>query len=214
MDSKTPCLTRPGIAAHRDMMRRLDRETDRIMRLCGYYTRSGEWRRVGRITMRTISDRKDKVGEAIRREQARRHFAEVDDLRAEVDRYSEDASARALDELARLIAPDRPMEQEALIRRVELMEAELAAGDEEPVVRLAARAAAISWLESFHVDMVFCRVIGVPGGLSAGVTRDLTRWRVMAGRRLESCLKTLAYVRKIGVTDVERTISRWRIVAA
>jgi hypothetical protein len=141
---------------------------------------------------------------------AGRRLASADDPEVEVERTSKEISTVAPDERVKLITDD-PVEREAYVKRVELMQSELQAGDHEPVVRPVCRTAAIAWLESFFADLTFYRVVGVRGGVATPMARALIRWRAHAERRLMSAYKTLACVRRIDVSSVEATRQRLRL---
>jgi hypothetical protein len=184
---------------------------DSMMIACGYYRHKRTWRRRGVVTMRGIGAAGvGRLGEIVERERARRFFSSVEDQAAELAKYK-DISEAALDELVRLITSS-PFEQEAHVRRVARAATALAGGVTEPATLEVARLVAILRLECSYVDSLYFRMVR-DGGLGTPVSREVAVWRDRSGRRLESMIRTLAYMKHCAFSDVEASVRRLRLAA-
>jgi hypothetical protein len=193
----------------RDRLSSLGSIVDRAMVAGGYYRHRGTWRRRGVITMGSIKDREAETQRAIEREAARRHFAalEGDKLAAEVDRLNVEMSAVALDSLIELLTSD-PYRQEAFRRKVERVAEELAGDDPTPLVRLLARGVAILQVEKYAADTRFYKLTELGGPAQAAVLG----WRALVDRQLNAKIRTLAQVRDVEASAIEKTAGRLRLV--
>jgi hypothetical protein len=185
---------------------------DSMMVACGYYRHSRTWRRRGVVTMRGIGAvGVGRLAEMVERERARRFFASAQDQAEELAKFRTAAQV-SLDELLRLITSDG-FEQEAHALRV-ARAAEALAGDvQEPAVREAARLVATLSLECSYVDSLYFRMVR-RGHIGTPASREVLAWKEKAGRRLESMIRTLAYMKHCAFSDVEASLRRLRLVAA
>lgn len=213
---RTQRLLRQKLAAARhwvaieiDRIERLCGTVDSLMKVAGFYLHRGQWRRRGITTMRTIESA-DNILQAIERERARRHFESVDEIDSEIEKYGVDLSTFLINELINKLTSDF-YRQEAFVRRVGRVEAELAGENPSASVNLLARQAAILSLECDFADLTFYRTVGLPDGLP--ITSDIERWRNLAHRSLLSTIKALAYVRKVEASSLEHVIDRLRIAS-
>jgi hypothetical protein len=184
---------------------------DRAMTAGGFYRHSGCWRRRGVTTMRSIKMRATDIQQAIEREAARRHFESLDgdELATAIDRLNIEMSDIALQSLLELVTSD-PYRREACLRRVEDVERELAGEAPSPLVRLLARSVAILRIEKYVSDTKFYRITEV--GMETSIAAAALRWRALADRQLNAEIRTLAYVRNIEASSIEKTIGRLRLV--
>jgi hypothetical protein len=187
---------------------------DEMMALCGYYKHSWTWRRKGRVTMRGIgSEGPGQLAATIARERARRFFdsASAEDVDKELSRFRTAAEV-ALDELVRTISPDDGFAQQAHVLRVEKAAKALAAGVEEPAVRETAYLVAVLRLEVAYADSLYFRMVR-RGHFGTRPSREILSWKEKAGRRLESMIRTLAYMKRCAFSDVEASVRRLKLAA-
>jgi hypothetical protein len=183
---------------------------NRSMTVAGYYKHRGSWRRRGLITMRTLDKDSDSIQRAIDRDRARRYFDLLDGpvLEAALSRCGEEMWAVALEKLLGRITSDA-FQREAYIRKIKRFEKKLAGDEPSHLVRMLARSVAILRVERGLADAKFFDLIGI--GLGGRVDEFVLKWREFADRRLNAAIKTLAYVRKIEASTIERTVARFRI---
>ena len=184
-----------------------------MMMACGYYRHCWMWRKKGVVTMRGIgSEGPGRLVEALEREKARRFFdsATAADQDKELARFK-DAASVALDELVRSITPNG-FEQEVAIRKVAKAAAALAGDVQEPAVRETAYLVAILRLEVAHADAIYFRMVR-RGHLGGRASREVLSWKERAGRRLETMIRTLAYMKHCAFSDVEASVRRLKLAA-
>ena len=134
------------------------------------------------------------------------------ELDAEIEKFLDDISTRVIDALLSNITDD-PIQQELQARRIERVTAELAGQSPTPTIKMLARSVAVLSLERDRADLRFYRLLGDPDGLSYEFTRHVLRWRDLAHRKLNSTIRTLAYVRHIEMSSIERSLDRFRIAS-
>jgi hypothetical protein len=184
---------------------------DSMMIVCGYHRHHRMWRRRGVVTMRGLeSVGLGRMNELFERERARRFFAKAEDIDAELAKYR-DTSDVALDELTRLITSN-PYEQEAAVRKVAKAAKALAGGVTEPATVECARLVAILKLETAYADSLYFRMVR-EGQLGSRASREVGVWRDRSGRRLESMIRTLAYMKHCAFSDVEASVRRLKLAA-
>jgi hypothetical protein len=88
----------------------------------------------------------------------------------------------------------------------------LAGGVEEPAVREAARLVATLSLECSYADSLYFRMVR-DGHLGTPASREVSLWRDRSGRRLESMIRTLAYMKHCAFSDVEASVRRLKLAA-
>jgi hypothetical protein len=182
-----------------------------MMFACGYYRNCWRWRRKGRITMRGVSpEHPGRLAEQVERERAKRFFATAADQAAELARYRT-AAAVALDELVRTMTPDA-YEQEAHVLRVAQAAAALAGDVQEPAVKEVAHLVAILKLECSYADSLYFRMVR-QGPIGTRASREVLMWKDRSWRRLESMIRTLAYMKHCAFSDLEASVRRLRLVA-
>jgi hypothetical protein len=185
-----------------------------MMIVCGYYKSARTWRRRGVITLRGHqSIGGGRMNELFEREKARRFHesASAADQAVELAKFR-DAAAVALDELVRLISPGDGRAQEAHARKVAKAAATLAGGVTEPATVECARLVAILKLECSHADALYFRMVR-EGQLGSRASREVSLWRDRSGRRLESMMRTFAYMRHCAMSDIQASLSRLKLVA-
>lgn len=186
---------------------------ENLLKAAGFYRHRGQWRRRGPFTMR-VPHSPAEISNALVREKARRYFDELppEKLDAEITKYLKDTSVYAVNELIAKITPD-PIQQEIQFRQIERVTCELAGPSPTIVVKMLARSVAVLSLERDLADSRFYRALGDPEGLSYKFSRDLLRWREFAHRKLNSTIRTLAYIRRIDTTSFENTLEQLRIAS-
>jgi hypothetical protein len=182
---------------------------DGLLRAAGWIRYWGVWKPRGKVTMATLSGRDVPVVEATRREQARRHFLQVEDVEAEIRRFEVDVAAVHLRELCDRITAD-PMRREATRLQALKSASELAGPDASPILRQIALAVVMFSLES---DLASARLLAAAETWAAPPVA-LLRWRAGAELRLNAKLKTLAYVRHLEESSLQASLSRLRLAAA
>jgi hypothetical protein len=196
--------SRRRIEANLDRVGRLAEAVGRAMELSGYYSHRGVWRERGLRTMQF-----KKLGKAIERERARRHFEDLPEggRAAEIERLQVDVADAALSELVSLVTGD-PLRAEATKRAVESMAEDLAGQDSSPVSRLLARITATLATQSDVASGRLYRVAGVPGGMEHPIGRAADRWAKSALRATTSSAKALALVQAVERRESERAARR------
>jgi hypothetical protein len=154
------------------------------------------------------------MDELVERERARRFHdvASAADQAKELARFK-DAADVALDELVRTISPGDGRAQEAHVRKVAKAAATLASGVTEPATVECARLVAILRLEVAHADSLYFRMVR-QGQLGSRASREVLAWKEKVGRRLESTIRTLAYMRHLEYSAVRASVSRLKLVAS
>jgi hypothetical protein len=152
------------------------------------------------------------IEHSLKRELARRHFealapAERD---AEIDKHLVNISVVAVEDLIRTVTGD-PFQEEVQRRHFERVASKIAGDNATPLVRLLSRSVALMVMERDLADVRFFKLLQHPDRLEFSFTRAWLRWRDFAHRKLNSAIRTLAYVRRVDVLDVENTIDRFRI---
>jgi hypothetical protein len=202
---------RQWIGSQVERIVRISVAVDDTMIADGFYRHRDQWRRRGPITMATISAAED-ILRALKREKARRDLDALDpaELDAKIDKYLIDLSKVGVDELITKVSDD-PVQQELQLRHLDMVAAEIAGNNPPPLIKLLARNVATLALERDLADVRFYRVLGDPRLLEITLTKELLRWRNFAHRKLNSAIRTLAYVRRVDVLEIENTIDRFRI---
>jgi hypothetical protein len=169
------------------------------------------WRRRGVVTLRGIENiGLGRMNELFEREKARRFFASAADIDAELKKYR-DLSDAALEELVKLVSGSA-YEREAAVRRIDKAAATLAEGVTEPATVECARLVAILKLECSYADSLYFRMVR-EGALGSRPSREVLMWKEKVGRRLESLIRTLAYMKHLEYSDVRASVSRLKLVA-
>ena len=152
------------------------------------------------------------IDHAWRREGAKRHLDSLApaDRDAEISYHLVDVSKIAREELIARLTDD-PFQQEVQARHLESVAAEIAGPDPPPLVKLLAKSIALLAIERDVADWKFYKLISVD--VSCQFARDLLRWRAFTHRKLNSAIRTLAYVRRVDATTVEQVIDRLRIAS-
>jgi hypothetical protein len=151
---------------------------------------------------------------ALEREKARRHFEALApaELDAEIRKHLIDISTVALERLIGQITAD-PIQQEVQLRHVERVADDLAGPNPKPTVKFLARSAAVLILERDFADVVFFRTLDDPNLLESAFGREVRGWRALVHRKLNSAIRTLAYVRHVDAATVEHAIDRLKIAS-
>jgi hypothetical protein len=196
---------------YRERHRVLDRAVDSSMTRSGYYKYEYKWHKRGVTTMRGLGALGG-ITNALKREKARRFLDELEP--EERDRYIEqnavDVEQLAIEELISRIFQD-PAQQELQLRRLTQLTDELAGPAPEPVVKLLAKTCAVMLLERNFADFTFRTQIGERGGLTSKFARAALEWRDFADRKVQSNIRTLAYVRHLDINMLKDTVSRFKI---
>jgi hypothetical protein len=204
---------RRRIEAERRRIIRLGEVVERAMIAAGYYKHRGTWRRRGPITMGTVrnAENSSNIITVLQREAARRHFRSLDgdELAAEIERYAVDVAALAQEELVAGITDD-PMRQEATCRRLEQVAAELAGPAPSPLVRLLSQNVAVLSLERDLATLRSRRAEPADMPFTA-INKDLWKLRGFIERRLNAAIRTLAHVRRVEASAIQKTVERLRI---
>jgi hypothetical protein len=187
-----------------------------MMIACGYYKHEWTWRRRGRVTTRGLDLEGVGLGrmnELVERERARRfHDAATAEGQAEELAKFRDAADVAFDELVRTISPGDGRAQEAAVRKVDRAAAILAGGVTEPATVGCARLVAILQLECNCADATYFRMVR-QGHLGSGASREVLAWKEKVGRRLESLIRTLAYMKHLEYSAVRASVARLKLAA-
>jgi hypothetical protein len=187
---------------------------DAMMLAHGFHKHHREWRRTGVVTMRKIGcEGLGQLAATVERERARRFFdrATAADQAAELAKFG-DAATVALDELVRLISPDDGRAQEVYARKVEQAAKVLAGDATEPAVKETALLVAILRLECSYADAKYFRMVR-QGCLGSHASREVLAWKERAGRRLESMIRTLAYMKHLEYSDLRASVARLKLAA-
>jgi hypothetical protein len=110
-----------------------------------------------------------------------------------------------LPKVVELLAGDDLARREAILRKLELLRAELAGPGPSPVERLLVERAVACWLQVQDADVRYAQV--QPKGPSPAHNEFLERRMDRAHRRYLSALRTLATVRKLAVSVLQVNIA-------
>jgi hypothetical protein len=127
---------------------------------------------------------------------------------ADIFGYLEDTSTFAIAEMISLVTPDKAT-QGGLLAQLLRLEQRIAGPNPSSLELLLARRVTMAWAEANISDMLFYRLIKKDGGLD--VSGSFMSWRNKANRRLLSCVKALAVVRKIETSWIEQQLSKLKV---
>jgi hypothetical protein len=128
------------------------------------------------------------------------------DVDRDIDIFLSDTSPRTIVDLASLATDDLGTVG-GMMAQIIRLEARIGGRDPSTLVQLAARRVLMSWTELHISESSYYRMIKEKGVISPGIAQ----WRASAGRRLNSAIKTLAFIRRCEQRDIEQALRTLRI---
>jgi hypothetical protein len=130
---------------------------------------------------------------------------------AEVDRLGGDLARQAqLTLINKFISGQNLLFKEALIRKLALLQAELAGASPTPLERLLVGRVVACWLHLYHLELMYASQEKMSLELGMYYQRSLDR----AHKRYLSAIKTLALVRKLALPVLQVNIARKQVNVA